>query len=102
MRACFLGQNICALGFGVAMVQSPRLDEAGGVPAEDPSDIPPALENRMVWDLKRAGTSGMPNKRGPIIGDNFQPVDITATDASPMVAARFTGDICPCSEGTDP
>jgi len=25
MRACFLGQNICALGFGVATLQSPPL-----------------------------------------------------------------------------
>jgi|HubBroStandDraft_5_1064220.scaffolds.fasta_scaffold1205821_2 hypothetical protein len=56
MRACFLGQNVCALGFGVAMVQSPPLDETGRVPAEDRPEIPPAgtvLENRMVRDLKR-------------------------------------------------
>jgi hypothetical protein len=59
MRACFLGQNICALGFGVAMVQSPPLDEAA-VPAEDktenPREIPWAEtnpENRMIRDLKR-------------------------------------------------
>jgi hypothetical protein len=25
MRACFLGQNICALGYGVATLQAPRL-----------------------------------------------------------------------------
>jgi hypothetical protein len=25
MRACFLGQNICALGFGVATLQTPPL-----------------------------------------------------------------------------
>jgi hypothetical protein len=25
MRACFLGQSICALGFGVATLQAPRL-----------------------------------------------------------------------------
>ena len=25
MRACFLGQNICALGFGVATLQAPPL-----------------------------------------------------------------------------
>jgi hypothetical protein len=61
MRACFLGQNVCALGFGVAMVQSPPLDEAADAQAEDirgkngpeipPSQISP--ENRMVRDLKR-------------------------------------------------
>jgi hypothetical protein len=42
MRACFLGQNICALGFGVATLQTPPLliDE----PAEKPLDQP-AAEN---------------------------------------------------------
>lgn len=25
MRACFLGQNVCALGFGVAVLQTPPL-----------------------------------------------------------------------------
>jgi hypothetical protein len=25
MRACFLGQNVCALGFGVATLQTPPL-----------------------------------------------------------------------------
>ena len=25
MRACFLGQNICNLGYGVAILQTPRL-----------------------------------------------------------------------------
>jgi hypothetical protein len=40
MRACFLGQNICALGFGVATLQAPPLvmdtpirDEAANAPA---------------------------------------------------------------------
>lgn len=34
MRACFLGQNICALGFGVATLQTPPLltDEQTGEP----------------------------------------------------------------------
>lgn len=39
MRACFLGQNICALGYGVATLQTPRLvlDEETGHPlAETP------------------------------------------------------------------
>jgi hypothetical protein len=27
MRACFLGQNVTALGFGVAMLQTPPLPE---------------------------------------------------------------------------
>jgi len=26
MRACFLGQNICSLGYGVAILQAPRLE----------------------------------------------------------------------------
>ena len=61
MRACFLGQNICALGFGVAMVQSPPLHEPleaepeanmGQEPtAAAPADLP--VENPMLRDLKR-------------------------------------------------
>jgi hypothetical protein len=36
MRACFLGQNICNLGFGVAILQAPRLvmDEPVRPPSE--------------------------------------------------------------------
>jgi hypothetical protein len=38
MRACFLGQNICALGFGVATLQTPPLpaDEQTGKHGEPP------------------------------------------------------------------
>jgi hypothetical protein len=28
MRACFLGQNVCALGYGVATLQTPPLHDA--------------------------------------------------------------------------
>jgi hypothetical protein len=41
MRACFLGQNICALGFGVATLQAPPLvldEPAGESPAAFPAD----------------------------------------------------------------
>ncbi len=31
MRACFLGQNVCALGYGVATLQTPPM------PDEDPA-----------------------------------------------------------------
>jgi hypothetical protein len=42
MRAGFLGQNICALGFGIATLQAPRLvmDE----PAQEPLAEPPVNE----------------------------------------------------------
>ncbi len=34
MRACFMGPNVCALGYGVAMIQSPPLqNEQTGEPA---------------------------------------------------------------------
>jgi hypothetical protein len=55
MRACFLGQNVCTLGFGVAMVQTPPLHEPqeGEVEIKPlaPDDLP--LENLMARDLKR-------------------------------------------------
>ena len=42
MRACFMGQNVFALGFGVATLQSPPLamdypacDPAAAIPADD-------------------------------------------------------------------
>ena len=63
MRACFLGQNVCALGFGVALVQSPPAEQpwaqiapsqpleanGGGTPphAENPT------QNRMLRELRR-------------------------------------------------
>jgi hypothetical protein len=42
MRACFLGQNICALGFGVATLQMPPvpLDEETGKPVEPDTNKP--------------------------------------------------------------
>jgi hypothetical protein len=56
MRACFLGQNVCTLGFGVAMVQTPPLPEPSEAEPEaktapSPDDLP--LENFMARDLKR-------------------------------------------------
>lgn len=61
MRACFLGQNVCALGYGVAMVQTYPLgdselllhepSESKGGKALSPEDFP--LENLMVRDFKR-------------------------------------------------
>jgi hypothetical protein len=63
MRACFLGQNVCTLGFGVAMVQTQpleqeqRLDqplEAGGhgtLPHDEhpmPNPMVRALRHRLI------------------------------------------------------
>ena len=48
MRACFLGQNICALGYGVATLQAPPL--VMDVPAEEPLAAP----NEHVSDEKSA------------------------------------------------
>jgi hypothetical protein len=47
MRACFLGQNICALGFGVATLQTPPLlvDEQTGKPGEQPVTANSGSEN---------------------------------------------------------
>jgi hypothetical protein len=66
MRACFLGQNVCALGFGVAIVQSPPLEQpwerlyelSETQPLEaDSAGTPPhaenPMQNRMVRELRR-------------------------------------------------
>ena len=42
MRACFLGQNICNLGYGVATLQAPRLVMDGPVPAHAIAEAPVA------------------------------------------------------------
>jgi hypothetical protein len=49
MRACFLGQNICALGFGVATLQTPplRVDEAAEKPLDQPAAEKDAGENAI-------------------------------------------------------
>jgi hypothetical protein len=52
MRACFLGQNICALGFGVATLQVPPL-------AEDRSAKPGPAKNQR----DRKGTKEKPKPR---------------------------------------
>jgi hypothetical protein len=44
MRACFLGQNVCALGYGVATLQTPPLqDEDAPQDAPRRHDGAPAL-----------------------------------------------------------
>jgi hypothetical protein len=42
MRACFLGQNVTALGFGVAMLQTPPLPE--------PETLPKDCERKNEFD----------------------------------------------------
>jgi hypothetical protein len=53
MRACFLGENICTLGFGVAIVQTTPLKEpeTGEPVAASSPDWP--LENLMARELRR-------------------------------------------------
>jgi hypothetical protein len=49
MRACFLRQNVCALGYGVATLQTPPLqDEDSGQPQDTAGkrDLRPALRAR--------------------------------------------------------
>ena len=43
MRACFLGQNICNLGYGVATLQAPRLvmDEPAGLLSRGKKPVSP-------------------------------------------------------------
>lgn len=40
MRACFLGQNVCALGFGVATLQTPKFEALPSAPQAGDSGEP--------------------------------------------------------------
>jgi hypothetical protein len=62
MRACFLGQNVCALGYGVAMVQTlPETPDPGRPDSEEKKGPPPApTPNRMFAELRRQ----LPNVNG--------------------------------------
>jgi hypothetical protein len=46
MRACFLGRNVCALGYGVATLQTPPLHDPQAdekKPASHPPSFPAVL-----------------------------------------------------------
>jgi hypothetical protein len=48
MRACFLGQSVTALGFGVATLQTPPLvlDEETGKPLQEHADTPAQADDK--------------------------------------------------------
>ena len=49
MRACFLRQNVCALGYGVATLQTPPLQDEDSGELQDTAgerDLPPAPRAR--------------------------------------------------------
>jgi len=54
MRAGFLGQNVCALGFGIATLQVPRLvmDEPAREPLTEPPVNEPTQESASAADTK--------------------------------------------------
>lgn len=52
MRACFLGQNICTLGYGVATLQGPLL--VMDQPARLPSGAEKAVSPRPGMDIPEA------------------------------------------------
>jgi hypothetical protein len=53
MRACFLGQNVCALGYGVAVVQTLPAGPEGAKPAAEQGPPPAPLPNRMFEGLRK-------------------------------------------------
>jgi hypothetical protein len=53
MRACFLGQNICNLGYGVATLQAPRLvmDEPAGKLSQGEKPVRPHQDTSITEAL---------------------------------------------------
>lgn len=66
MRACFLGQNVCALGYGVATLQTPpMMAEEPNVPAAIIAGAPAGAERDISTGLvPPAG----PGPMGPFSG----------------------------------
>jgi hypothetical protein len=70
MRACFLGQNVCALGFGVATLQTPPLLSEADGQEPDPArgsawEITPAraghdISTREMAEAPSAATAEKP------------------------------------------
>jgi len=48
MRAAF-GKNVCALDFGVAMVQSPPMDKAAAQAEDKPKSRRPEPSRKTAW-----------------------------------------------------
>jgi hypothetical protein len=61
MRACFLGQTVCALGYGVAIIQMPPVEPLSqGTPPGNPSveaDKPHRAEKPMQNLMVRRSNS---------------------------------------------
>jgi hypothetical protein len=66
MRACFLGQNVCALGFGVATLQTPPLmSEPDGQKLDLAMDVTPLraghdISTRHVTEAPSAAMAEKP------------------------------------------
>jgi hypothetical protein len=70
MRACFLGQNVCALGFGVATLQIPPMmpepyDQGPDPAAKFAGDVTPTraghdISTRHVTEAPSAGMAEKP------------------------------------------
>jgi hypothetical protein len=63
MRACFLGQTVCALGYGVAIIQTPPLEPPGpGMPPSNPS-----LEDGKLPHAEKPMQNLMVRRSNPIL-----------------------------------
>ena len=93
MRACFLGQNVCALGFGVAMVQSLPVEQAHE-PGNQPWEAqigPPTSAGRKPQPKPHGTRAAAPDnapflKPGPKLGMNL------AVHAAMAPQGRKAGD----------
>jgi len=68
MRACFLGQNVCALGFGVATLQTPPLlpEPDGSRPGQAAAIIPDVTPVRPGYDISRHAAHPRAPAAGPL------------------------------------
>jgi hypothetical protein len=68
MRACFMGPTVCALGYGVAILQSPGLEAEAALEQETKSDSArPGRDAVLPTDFDPAQRVIPRPRRGPTL-----------------------------------
>jgi hypothetical protein len=74
MRACFLGQNVCALGFGVATLQTPPMLTEPAQPDGPPGIVPDVTPIRPGYEISTGFGAAAPTL--PAVAGQIRPAPL--------------------------